>query len=320
MSLSLTQPLIFEPIYQERVWGGRAMETVLGRKLPAGKCIGEAWEIVDRPEAQSVVRDGPIRGKTLHDLWSQHRAEIFGCDLPETTRFPILAKLLDAREKLSLQVHPGPRAAQSLGGESKTEMWYFLATEADAEIYAGLRHAVTQDDFREAIENGQAADVIHRIKVAAGDVFFVPSGRLHAIGRGSLLVEIQENSDTTYRVYDWDRSDAEGKPRELHLAESIQSIDFDDFEPGLVRPKGEQLISCPHFVIEKWQLTKPRAVSTESAFALFVCLEGALEAAGLPIAPGQFFLVPKSSAAMELKPSAPETALLRITLPRESAH
>jgi mannose-6-phosphate isomerase len=315
MSLSLTKPLLFEPIYQERVWGGRAMETVLGRNLPAGKCIGEAWEIVDRPEAQSVVREGPLRGKTLHELWSQHRAEIFGADWPEATRFPILAKLLDAREKLSLQVHPGPRAAQSLGGESKTEMWYFLATEADAEIYAGLRHAVTQSGFRAAIEKGKTADVIHRIKVAAGDVFFVPSGRLHAIGQGNLLVEIQENSDTTYRVYDWDRTDAAGKARELHLAESIESIDFEDFEPGLVRPESEQLISCSHFAVEKWRLDKPRVTATESAFALFVCLEGALEVAGLPIVPGQFFLVPKSATAMELKPTAPQTALLRITLP-----
>jgi mannose-6-phosphate isomerase len=315
MQLPLMQPLVFEPIFKERVWGGRRLESVFGKRLPAGKQIGESWEIVDRPEAQSVVRHGPLRGQTLHQLWLEHRAEIFGDDVPNSPRFPIFAKLLDAQEKLSLQVHPSAKVAAALGGEAKSEIWYFVAADPGAEIHAGLRRGVQQSQFEQAAHNGAATNLVHRLEVKAGDAFFVPSGRLHAIGAGNLLVEIQQNSDTTYRVFDWDRAKATGRSRELHLAQAMQAINFQDVEPKLIRPIGEQLIQCPNFAVEKWNLESTRAASKQRAFALFICLGGAVEVNKVRMRPGEFFLLPAVAAGTQLQPIAPATSLLRITLP-----
>jgi len=315
MSSSLAQPLIFEPIFVERVWGGRRLETVFGKRLPAGKRIGESWEIVDRPEAQSIVRQGARKGRTLHQLWCEEREEVFGCGLPDTPRFPILAKLLDASEKLSLQVHPPESIAESLGGEAKSELWYFAASEEGAEVFAGFRPAVGRDAFVKAINHGSAADLVHRIPVKTGDSFFVPSGRLHGIGAGNLVIEIQQNSDTTYRVFDWERKDESGRKRALHLTESLQSIRFDDCEPQCLSGRGEQLIDGPHFVVEKWELNGPRRVLDRAAFAIFVCVSGAVETADLQFQPGDFWLMPANAGDAIVRSLAPATTLLRVTLP-----
>ena len=168
----------------ERIWGGRRLETHFGKKLPANKRIGESWEIVDRPEAQSVVRDGPLRGKTLHELWIQRRQEIFG-SVPEALRFPLLLKLLDAHEKLSLQVHPTDKTAIKLSGEPKTEFWYVAAAGPDAELFVGLKEAMTREQFEEALRAGTVAEHIHTIRVKEGDAMFLPAGRLHAVGAGN---------------------------------------------------------------------------------------------------------------------------------------
>ncbi|MGH8092573.1 MAG: type I phosphomannose isomerase catalytic subunit [Chthoniobacterales bacterium] len=313
MKVTPVQPLVFEPLFLERVWGGRRLETLLGKKLPTGKKIGESWEIVDRAEAQSVVRHGPLKGKTLHELWRDHRAEIFGKMMPAAPRFPIFAKLLDAEDKLSLQVHPDAETARALGGESKTEMWYVLE---GGEIYSGLRRGVDRRQLEQALQAGRAADLVHRFEVKIGDALFVPSGRLHAIGAGNLLIEIQENSDTTFRLFDWNRAAADGSPRRLQIEEALQSIDFDDFEPEVIRsPNDEELVRCPQFVVEQWQLREGRRASDEAAFALFVCLHGAVEVNTLQIVPGEFFLVPAHAAGSELQPTAPGTSLLRIALP-----
>ena len=315
MKPALDQPLLFEPIFKERIWGGRRLESAFGKKLPAGKKIGESWEIVDRPEAQSVVRQGPFRGKSLHELWLQHRAEIFGESMPDTPRFPILAKLLDAQEKLSIQVHPGPAVARALSCESKTEMWYIAGADPEAEIYLGLRRGVDRPRLQQAVADGTAADLVRRVKVKTGDSFFLPSGRVHAIGGGNLLIEIQENSDTTFRLFDWNRAGAKGASRPLQVEQALQAIDFQDFEPEPIRPAGEELVRCPHFVVEKWNLEDSRLASDCAAFALFVCLQGGVEISDLLINPGEFFLVPAIAAASQLRPAAAETHLLRVTLP-----
>src|SRR5205823_4251434 len=192
-------PLIFEPIFMERIWGGRKLAELFGKELPSNKPIGESWEIVDRPETQSVVSNGPLKGKTLHELWSQHRKEIFG-DVLEAPRFPLLIKLLDAQEKLSLQVHPPEKIATKLGGESKTECWYVAAAEAGAELFIGFSQQITREQFEKSVQAGSAADHVHTIRVQQGDTMFLPAGRFHAVGAGNVLVEIQQNSDTTYRV------------------------------------------------------------------------------------------------------------------------
>ena len=312
--LKLDQPLAFEPIFMERIWGGRELEHRFGKKLPANKRIGESWEIVDRDEAQSVVRDGPLRGKALHELWTNDRHDIFG-SVPDAPRFPLLAKLIDAQEKLSLQVHPPAVVAEKLGSESKTELWYIVDAAPDAEIYAGLRRGVMRDTFEASVRNGSASELVHRIKVKSGDAMFMPSGRLHTMGAGVLVAEIQQNSDTTYRVFDWNRVGADGKPRRLHVDESLQSIDFNDFEPELVRPKGETLVRDPAFVIEEWNLTLQREAAPSGEFAILCCLSGEVECAGSRFKPGEFFLVPAMLQDRHVHPRADGTHLLRVTIP-----
>ena len=314
MTLPPTSPLVFEPLFMERIWGGRRLETFFGKQLPPGKLIGESWEIVDRPEAQSLVRQGPWRGKTLHELWVEKREETFGDGLPDSPRFPILAKLLDARETLSLQVHPPPEIAESLGGESKSELWYFAAAEEGAEIFAGLRTDVRPAEFERALGNGTVAELVHRLAIKSGDSFFVPSGRLHAIGGGNLVVEIQENSDTTYRVFDWNRLGVAGKQRPLHRTESMRAIKFEDYEPALARQEGERLLDFP-FVVERWELTDMRLASERAVFAIFVCLRGAVKCGEMEAHAGDFFLVPACGAESKLEPAVEGATLLRITLP-----
>ena len=313
--LQLDSPLQFEPIFQERIWGGRNLETLFGKRLPTGRPIGESWEIVDRPEAQSVVARGPLRGKTLHELWSQHRLEIFG-DVPDTPRFPLLIKILDAQEKLSLQVHPPENVALRLGGEPKSEFWYVAAANPDAGLFLGFREPITRHRFEEALGDGTVVDHIHRIAVKAGDAVFLPAGRVHAIGAGNLLIEIQQNSDTTYRAFDWNRTDpATGTKRDLHIEQAIQCIDFEDVQPKLVRSKGELLIRHSLFEIQKWNLHKAREAASFGQFAIVCCLTGQLSCTNVDLERGEFFLIPAHLEDRQLKPIASDTSLLRVTIP-----
>jgi mannose-6-phosphate isomerase len=231
-------PFLFQPIFKERIWGGREIETLFGKKLPPGKPIGESWEVSDRPSDESVVQNGEHAGKSLHWLMEKFPREILGdAKAAAENRFPILCKILDAREKLSLQVHPPAHKAAAMGGEPKTEMWFIAGATPDAELYVGLKNGVTRAQFEKKLSAGTVADCFHRIPVKPGDTMFLPSGRVHAIGGGLVIFEIQQNSDTTYRLFDWNRMGTDGKPRELHVAQSLASMDFNDFEPKLVTEK-----------------------------------------------------------------------------------
>lgn len=281
-----------------RVWGGRRLETLYGKRLPSGVRIGESWEVVDREDAQSVVHNEPLRGATLHDLWMQRRTEIFGANVPDSPRFPLLFKLLDCQDRLSVQVHPPPAVAPRFNGEPKTEMWFLMATLLDSDLYAGLKRGVTREQFEEALQGGRVSELIHRIPTRAGDAFFIPSGRVHAIGAGNVIFEVQQNSDTTYRVFDWNRLGLDGKPRALHLDESLASINFDDPEPGVVETQGETLVACPHFRVERWEFAEgdaPRSSGTDSAFAVFTVVNGEFECGGVKFVDGNFFLAPAGS-------------------------
>ncbi|HEX4085398.1 MAG TPA: type I phosphomannose isomerase catalytic subunit [Chthoniobacteraceae bacterium] len=313
--MRLTAPIVFEPIFMDRVWGGRRMETHFGKRLPTHGRIGESWEIVDRAEAQSVVHNDPLRGSTLHELWTQHRADIFGGRVPDSPRFPLLFKLLDAQERLSVQVHPPAAIAPSLNGEPKTEMWYILDNYGDGDIFAGLRPGVTRESFEAALRSGSVQQTIHRVPVAPGDCIFIPSGRVHAIGAGNVIVEVQQNSDTTYRVFDWNRVGLDGKMRELHIEESLKSIDFQDFEPRLQSPNGEVLVDCPCFHVEKWSIEAPREAAAPGQFAIFTVLSGSVQCCGQQFHPGQFLLIPAALEDRTLHPAAGPVSLLRTTIP-----
>ena len=235
--------LRFEPLYQKRVWGGRKLASVLNRRLPIDGPVGESWEIVDRPEAQSRVADGPAAGNDLRGLIAADAEAVMGSGWPADRPFPILVKWLDCRERLSLQVHPPAAIAADLGGEPKTENWFIAEADEGAALMAGLVRGVDRERFEQSLKAGTLEPLVHRLSVRAGESLFVPSGRLHAIDGGNLILEIQQNSDTTYRVYDWGRVGLDGKPRQLHVEQSLQSINFDDFEPATIKPQpGEQTL------------------------------------------------------------------------------
>ncbi|MGH7991995.1 MAG: type I phosphomannose isomerase catalytic subunit [Limisphaerales bacterium] len=317
-------PLTFRPIFKERVWGGREIERLYGKTLPPGAPIGESWEISDRPGDASVITNGPLAGKDLRWLMEHHATELLGDVKPATgNRFPLLCKILDAREKLSLQVHPPANTAAELGGEPKTEMWFIADAAPGAELYVGLKRGVTRAEFEKKIRDGTVAECFHRLTVKAGDAMFLPSGRIHAIGAGLVIFEIQQNSDTTYRVFDWNRVGLDGKPRALHVAESLASIDFNDFEPSLVqsRPAGDEvksrpLVNDPLFNVEALEMKtgaelglKPRKLQIVAA------VRGQLEIKGGPVSvnlgAGQFCLVPASLEQTKISAQSGAT-LLRV--------
>ncbi len=312
--MELTEPIVFEPLFMERVWGGRRLETALGKDLPPKARIGESWEVVDREEAQSVVHNGVLRGKTLHDLWTEHRDSVFGA-VADAERFPLLIKLLDAQERLSIQVHPPADVAPALHGEPKTEMWYFVQCRGDSDIFAGLKRGVTKEGFERALRDGLVAEQVHHIPVKQGDAIFIPSGRLHAIGAGNLILEVQQNSDTTYRVFDWNRVGLDGKAREMHIDESMQSIDFGDFEPALATRRGEVVTECPLFRIEEWELKESREAAPPGRFAILCCLRGKVECGGAEFGPGELFLVPAALKDRAVRPAGGPAAVLCTTIP-----
>lgn len=279
-------PLTFHPIFKERVWGGRSLEQLYHKPLPPGVPIGESWEISDRPQAVSVIANGPLAGRDLHWLMKHERQGLMGDAQAASDRFPLLVKLLDAREKLSLQVHPPAKIARQLGGEPKTEMWYIAKAEPDAELFVGLRRGSTRAEFEERLKSGTVAECFHRIPVRAGDAMFLPSGRVHAIGAGLVIFEIQQNSDTTYRVYDWNRVGLDGKPRELHVQQSLASIDFSDLEPHLEQrgsqdegpAKVRRLVDEPLFSVREIKLASQSQIPLQPEWLQLVAVvEGQLQ-------------------------------------------
>jgi mannose-6-phosphate isomerase len=299
LKIGMNTHYTFQPIYQERVWGGRGLETALGRKLPEAKVIGESWELVDRPEA-----DSPLAGEegTLGSLRRSDPEALMGPGWPADRPFPILVKWLDCQERLSLQVHPPAEVAPELDGEPKTENWYIAAATGEAALLAGLKPGVTREAFRTALEEDRLEELVCRMPAKAGDSLFVQSGRLHAIDAGNLILEIQQNSDTTYRVYDWGRVGLDGKPRQLHVEESMASIDFEDREPELLHPQGPEsiLADCREFRLRHMELEDGQELvfaSGEEPRILSI-IEGKLEGGdGHLAARGDNLLLPYAGAS-----------------------
>lgn len=298
-------PFIFQPIFKERVWGARNIERLYGKALPSGHPIGESWEITDRAEGISMIANGPLAGKTLRWLMEEHRRAVLGNEAAVSGPFPVLVKILDAHETLSVQVHPPADVARQLGGEPKTEMWFITDATPDASLYAGLKSGVTRADFEQRLTAGTVAEALHQIPTKTGDCLFLPSGRLHAIGAGNVLFEIQQNSDTTYRVFDWNRVGLDGKPRELHLPQSLASIHFDDFEPELIPNKYSRnevfavryLVDDPLFRVDACQVKRgKRFYLSSDSVQIIGIVRGTLTVShgttSLILKPGDFCLLP----------------------------
>ena len=222
-------PLKFEPIYMERVWGGTMMSDILNRQLPESSApIGESWELVDRDDVKSTVINGELSGATLHELVTAYGEALMGRKAEGRKTFPLMVKLIDAGERLSLQVHPDEKACREIGGgaEPKTEMWYVIANRPGAKIFAGLSREATRVQLMDMLDSPDVDKLMQTYNSQEGDAYFITSGTLHAIGAGNLILEIQQNSDTTYRVNDWGRLGSDGKPRTLHKEQGMKSINF----------------------------------------------------------------------------------------------
>ena len=307
------EPITFFPLYMTRVWGGRSLETIYARPLPDSQPYGESWEMSDREEEQSIVDRGTHAGKTLHDLWVNHHEEIFGTGLAGE-RFPLLIKILDARDDLSIQVHPPREVAAELGGDPKTEMWYIADCDPDAQLYVGFKKGVTREDFGASLSEGSVADKVHAITPSPGESIFIPSGRLHAIGAGFLIYEIQQNSDTTYRVFDWNRLGLDGQPRQLHVEKSMRSINFDDIEPGMDQPNGPVIAQCEHFVVEEHDVPSGASISNPGdQFSILTVVSGQLTSkGGRQFRAGDFLLLPRGADALV---ASEDSKTLRTFLP-----
>ncbi len=309
--------ITFTPLYMERVWGGRELERIYHRHLPTPDTpYGESWEISDRPNESSIVNHGPLSGKSLGELWKTQREEIFGTGFENTDRFPLLIKILDARDDLSIQVHPPEELTHELGGEAKTEMWYIADTTPDAKLYVGLKKGVSKHDFQTAISNGTVDKLVHAITPKPGDSIFIPSGRLHAIGAGFLIFEIQQNSDTTYRVFDWNRMGLDGQPRELHVEQSLRCIDFDDIEPSMDKPDGNTLATCPHFHVERLNLKAGTSLGNPdpNRFSIVTVVSGELLSKDTrKHKAGDTLLLPRNASPLT---ATHDTTILQTSIPR----
>mgnify|MGYP001106162099 CR=1 FL=1 len=278
------QPLVFEPILRRLVWGGRRLGTLMGKPIGDGDDYAESWEVADYHDSVSVVRDGPLAGTTLRDLVRNRPRELFGRARADQSQFPLLVKLIDARETLSVQVHPDDALARTLADDNgKTEAWVVLDAEPGSLIYAGLKPGVDRARLESAVRSGDVEPLLHRFEPRPGDCVLIEAGTVHAIGAGVLLVEVQQTSDATFRIFDWNRLGADGKARELHIDRAMQAIDFGrgPVDPIDVRPLvledgnvGEALAKCPYFQLERWTLKEPLEVGRDDRFTVVVVLSG----------------------------------------------
>jgi mannose-6-phosphate isomerase len=249
-------PLKFRPIFKHRIWGGQKLREVFGKDLPAGEKIGESWELSDLPNDKSVIDNGELAGETLNAAIKKYPGEITG-DENFKLPFPLLIKILDAEDFLSVQVHPDPQTCKRMGeGEPKTECWYIISATDDAVIYKGLKKGISKEQFAEAIKQGTVADLLLKVPVKEGECHYLPAGTTHAIGPGLMIAEIQTPSDTTYRVFDWNRVDESGKARELHVRQALESIHFDSDDSKLPVTTVGRLVESEYFTIDKGHQAK----------------------------------------------------------------
>ncbi len=289
-------PLTFRPVFKEVVWGGRKLETVLDKRLPSEVPIGESWEVSSNPAGISVIDQGPLEGMALPEVVSTLKEDLVGTAVFDNHGdiFPLLVKFIDAKKVLSVQVHPDAAYAAVHDAEPKTEAWCILDAEPGATLIRGVKPGTTREEFARRLEAGELENCLNRFEVHAGDVIFIPAGMIHAIGAGILLAEIQQSSDTTYRVFDWNRMGLDGQPRQLHVQDAMNVADFSDPGPNTASPTATMdasgrrtLVECDAFAIQSWDITE-RAQATVSPerfeLLLIVAGSGTLQSTGGSVA------------------------------------
>lgn len=300
-------PLRFEPLLKRYIWGGRRLGTVLGKPIGDETCA-ESWEMVDHGDDQSHVAYGPLAGTPLAELVGDHASELFGNDPPQRP-FPLLLKFLDAAQDLSVQVHPNDEQAAELDppDRGKTEAWVVVDAEPGSLIYAGLKRGVDRATFERETKRGTLELCLNRFEPKAGDCVFIPAGTVHALGAGLLVAEIQQSSDTTFRLFDWNRVGTDGKPRALHIEQALQVIRFDapPVQPQVPQETGraerERLVACDKFILDRWCVTGPTTIGGDEKFHILTVIDGSLfiqgDPAGEPLTKGQSMLLPASCGA-----------------------
>jgi mannose-6-phosphate isomerase len=313
-------PLRFQPIFRRYLWGGRRLGTVLGKPIGEGDDYAESWEIVDRGNDQSRVIAGPLAGATLSELVRDHHAELFG-RLHWLTQFPLLFKLLDAQRMLSVQVHPNDQQAAELSPPDlgKTEAWVVLAAEPGSVIYAGLKRGFDRASLAREIARGTCHLCLHSFEPRAGDVVFLPAGTVHALGAGLLIAEIQQSSDTTFRLFDWNRVGPDGKPRPLHVEQALGVIDWDlgPVDPQIPTPTDlpgvEQLVACDKFILDRHFVESPASIGGDGCFHIVLIVDGEVDVAGDPLGRalrrGETTLLPAALGPVSISPRQPTTLL-----------
>ncbi|MDZ7634826.1 MAG: type I phosphomannose isomerase catalytic subunit [Bacteroidales bacterium] len=328
--MSSLYPIRFKPVLKETLWGGSALRERYGKKAKPGAVIGESWEISGMPGASSVVANGFLRGNTLEELTEIFMGDIVGETVFEKygNEFPLLIKIIDAHDKLSIQVHPDDRlSSERHHAWGKTEMWYVIDAAPGAVIYTGFRKKTTKEEYLEHLTGKRLADLINVTPVARGDVFFIPAGMVHAIGAGVVLAEIQQTSDVTYRIYDWDRVDPSGTPREMHTALALDAINFNLASSNLIKkaPQVNQpvmLAECPYFRTSLLQIDSPviKDYSLTDSFIIYICTENmaVIECFGHSevLKAGETLLVPAAADSVTLIPQGTST-LLEVFIPQK---
>ena len=317
-------PLRFEPIYQHRIWGGRRLANLLSAPLPADGPIGEAWVLSDRDDHQSSVADGALKGHAIAELLQQFPEQVMGRLAGRFPRFPLLLKFLDAHEMLSVQVHPDDshKDLRPAGETGKTEAWVVLEAGIKSRIYAGLKPGATEADLRQALANGSVADRLACFHPKPGDAVFLPAGTVHSLGGGIVVFEIQQNSDVTFRLYDWNHLDPKtGQPRALQVDEALACVDFGKCKGGLVAPEvettspvcRERLFHCDHFWLSRVRGESAFGLGAIQAPRVLVCVDGAGQVehggAAYAVGKGDVFLLPAILGACVFQPLAAVTVL-----------
>jgi mannose-6-phosphate isomerase len=306
-------PLRFRLLVRRYLWGSRRLGTCLGKAIGPGSDYAESWEVCDHGADQSVVDQGPLAGTTLGDLVRQRGAELLGRHHPQE-RFPLLVKFLDAAQALSVQVHPNDQQAAKLTPPDlgKTEAWYILSADPGSTVFAGLRPGVDRGQLAEGIRQGTCERLLHSFHPKAGDCLFIPAGTVHALGAGLLVAEVQQSSDTTFRLYDWNRVGPDGKPRPLHVEQGLAVVDYqrgpvDPVQPQVTAcPWINRLVSCEKFTMDRWDFDQPQYIGGDDRFHILCVLEGAVRMADAPhnslLRRGQTVLLPASFGSIQFLP------------------
>jgi len=308
----MTTPLTFKPVYKDYIWGGNRLTTHFHRTGTPIPCA-ESWEISAHPDGPNIVTNGQYAGRSLPELASEFGAALMGTQAPDPTRFPLLFKVIDANDKLSVQVHPNNSNAALTQGEPKTEMWYVLDRVQGSRLYAGLREEVTPEVLRSALLDGTADRCLTEVSINPGDAIFIPGGLVHAIGEGCLIYEVQQNSNTTYRLFDWNRTGPDGKSRPLHIEESFKTIEWENErmrECANARMSGYQsLVSCTFFQVGKLALAGKNTIPQDGTTFTALFVESGsttVEAGGekVLLAEGTSCLIPAAAKTFTLKGNA----------------